>query len=175
MIRNWNETVTEEDVVLHLGDFAFNTGWDKFPRLNGSIRFVRGNHDYENKYHQYLKDYTKIPFSNQMSPYVSMTYHFPNMEKIKILMCHYPLWAADVQDHAARDIKLLMGQQRFTEAYKLYTDCDLFLYGHTHGKPEPSRPNKAVRVCVEDWDYKPVRLDHIVELKGLSGYAAVKG
>lgn len=47
MIRRWNERVNQDDIVYHLGDFAFR-GKDPLTyrqRLNGRIVFIVGNHD----------------------------------------------------------------------------------------------------------------------------------
>lgn len=47
LIQYWNETVTPQDHVYHLGDFAISKQVVKFvgPRLLGKKRLVRGNHD----------------------------------------------------------------------------------------------------------------------------------
>lgn len=48
LIAHWNSVVGEDDVVFHLGDFSFY-GTEKteriIDRLNGTIVWVRGNHD----------------------------------------------------------------------------------------------------------------------------------
>lgn len=45
LITNWNNKVGQDDIVFHLGDFSLSDA-DKYrKRLNGSIRFIRGNHD----------------------------------------------------------------------------------------------------------------------------------
>ena len=46
-ISNWNDTVGEGDLVLHLGDVAFSgQAYDVImPQLNGTKRLIRGNHD----------------------------------------------------------------------------------------------------------------------------------
>jgi calcineurin-like phosphoesterase family protein len=56
MIKNWNDVVGVDDVIYHLGDFAFldkakltELRW----RLNGRIRLVMGNHDYRHGYQFY--------------------------------------------------------------------------------------------------------------------------
>ena len=54
LIANWNEEVAPQDVVWHLGDFAF--GKDStfgrmktiFDRLNGHKHLIMGNHDRRN-------------------------------------------------------------------------------------------------------------------------------
>lgn len=48
LIKNWNSVVKKDDIVYHLGDFAF--GSKEFiqsiaKRLNGHIRLILGNHD----------------------------------------------------------------------------------------------------------------------------------
>lgn len=48
LVRNWNEVVPPDDVVFHLGDFAFGSPgqWnDILSRLNGQIYLILGNHD----------------------------------------------------------------------------------------------------------------------------------
>lgn len=51
LIRNWNETVPEEGIVFHLGDFCLGGSqyWnDILYRLNGKIYLILGNHDMKN-------------------------------------------------------------------------------------------------------------------------------
>lgn len=49
LIGNWNDTVSEYDLVYYLGDMIHSEGrrtidfW--LSKLNGRIRFIRGNHD----------------------------------------------------------------------------------------------------------------------------------
>ena len=48
MINQWNKTVKDNDIVIHLGDFAFGTGEEirKYAsQLNGKKILVQGNHD----------------------------------------------------------------------------------------------------------------------------------
>lgn len=47
MITNWNAVVKAEDLVYHLGDFAWTPQHAKRvrPMLNGTIRLIVGNHD----------------------------------------------------------------------------------------------------------------------------------
>lgn len=50
MIDRWNATVSADDDVYHLGDFAFGSKYVKsiVPLLNGRIHLILGNHDYKN-------------------------------------------------------------------------------------------------------------------------------
>lgn len=48
LINNWNEVVKPNDIVFHLGDFAFasNGKWKELiNKLNGNIYLIFGNHD----------------------------------------------------------------------------------------------------------------------------------
>ena len=51
LIKNWNSTVGPDDVVYHLGDFAFGGSgfWKQIlSRLNGKKYLIMGNHDEKN-------------------------------------------------------------------------------------------------------------------------------
>ena len=48
LIQNWNSVVGENDIVFHLGDFAFAPNWrwkELLGKLNGHIYLIMGNHD----------------------------------------------------------------------------------------------------------------------------------
>ena len=52
MIARWNSVVKPDDIVYHLGDFAFGSKelvGTLVSRLNGRIRIILGNHDRRNK------------------------------------------------------------------------------------------------------------------------------
>lgn len=46
IVRNWNAIVKPDDIVYHLGDFAFHRKNYWLSHLNGQIIFVNGNHDH---------------------------------------------------------------------------------------------------------------------------------
>ncbi len=48
LINNWNKVVDKNDIIFHLGDFAFTTDrrWKELiSKLNGHIYLIVGNHD----------------------------------------------------------------------------------------------------------------------------------
>lgn len=55
LIHRWNNVVSAEDTVYHLGDFSLGTKKETesiLTRLNGSIILIRGNHDiFPNNYY----------------------------------------------------------------------------------------------------------------------------
>ncbi len=84
LISNWNEVVSPQDIVFHLGDFCF--GRDKewieiLKRLNGTKYLILGNHDIK-----------KIANSSQIQDYfadINMQMRVV-VDKQKILLNHYP-------------------------------------------------------------------------------------
>lgn len=81
MIERWNERVKPNDVVWHLGDFAFYKSYDKlkeiFDRLNGVKMLIVGNHDYSNTLE--LDWYEFNPMQTVM------------FGKQSIVLCHYAM------------------------------------------------------------------------------------
>jgi len=45
LIKNWNEAVSPEDHIYHLGDFAWRNIRNYIEQLNGYIHLIRGSHD----------------------------------------------------------------------------------------------------------------------------------
>ena len=49
IMKQWNNIVNNDDIVYHLGDFAFHVGREKMKnlvsRLNGYKVLIKGNHD----------------------------------------------------------------------------------------------------------------------------------
>jgi len=69
LIANWNSVVKKDDLIYHLGDFAFTKteyGFDSYlKRLNGLIVLVKGNHDHiawqnREKFYSYSDSYREI-------------------------------------------------------------------------------------------------------------------
>lgn len=87
IVHNWNQRVSEDDVVYHLGDFCFRGGkqggnnkakyWED--QLNGKIIHVKGNHDSNNG--------TKAIITNaimEFGGYVVLAQHQPPFMKPEV-------------------------------------------------------------------------------------------
>ena len=88
LIRNWNAIVGSDDIVFHLGDFAFGLGdVDRtralFFRLNGRKRLILGNHDIDRRgnLHRGLAD---LPWDARPTPACETT-----DESKRVYLCHY--------------------------------------------------------------------------------------
>ena len=87
LIRNWNSVIGKDDLVYHLGDFAFaspNKIKDILSKLNGKIHLIIGNHE-KWKTLKKIKEHfiTTEPYKEIKYNFEGKTYH--------IIMMHYPL------------------------------------------------------------------------------------
>ena len=82
IIKNWNELVTNDDIVYHLGDIAFGIKEDAIDiisLLNGKKYIVRGNHDKWN-----VNFYESCGLTILRNPPIKL-------EKYKLLLSHVPV------------------------------------------------------------------------------------
>jgi len=82
LIKNWNKTVKKNDLVFHLGNFAWdpNTARNVLEKLNGQIYFILGNTD------DAILD-VHLEFKN-VSLLEDQILELPQYDSI---ICHYPL------------------------------------------------------------------------------------
>jgi calcineurin-like phosphoesterase family protein len=97
MIQAWNARVDDNDVVYHLGDIAMNPEnvpsdqavLDILLQLNGRIRFIKGNHDYQSLF--------KFLHKNDPGWHGQMKFEFHPVGTIikddhtQLIMTHYPM------------------------------------------------------------------------------------
>lgn len=84
LIKNWNDTVDDDDTVYIVGDFSYNNG--KVPlqylsRLKGHKHLIRGNHDtcleHQELFYEYLESVTDLWETEDGDDHV--------------ILCHYPI------------------------------------------------------------------------------------
>lgn len=83
LIENWNSVVRSNDIVYHLGDFAFyrkQDAYDIFERLKGIKVLIRGNHD--SKTYKYENIFSKVV------DYLELTEYTEN----RLILSHYPFY-----------------------------------------------------------------------------------
>ena len=81
LVKQWNETVSKDDIIFHLGDFSFGTKFkteEIIKQLNGKIYLISGNHDFLKtsrfeKYFESIRHYREIKIGKQMI----VLFHFP--------------------------------------------------------------------------------------------------
>lgn len=107
IIERWNSKVGKNDIVFHLGDFAFasNKRWQELIyKLNGKIYLILGNHDvvrWPGNYTMQLFDRVE----NQIMLKID--------NKYKVYLNHFPFLCYD-------------------GTYRNPEDCTIQLHGHVH-------------------------------------------
>ena len=103
LVANWNAVVKPEDVVYHLGDFAFRStperALDFACRLNGKVFYMDGNH--EEAFTRIPDAWTRVPQCYEL---------FLGKKKPRIVLCHYAMRTWNHEFHGS-----------------------WHLYGHSHG------------------------------------------
>jgi calcineurin-like phosphoesterase family protein len=142
LIANWNNVVTPDDVVYHLGDFAFGdaNGVDRvMRRLNFKhFHFIKGNHDkpFCDWYHSNKDD-------TYLAPKVSLypSHLETKIEGHKFTLCHFAMRVWNESHRGA-----------------------LHLYGHSHGTLPDDCNSKSFDVGVDCHDFAPISLERVLHL-----------
>ena len=152
IIKKWNEKVSENDTVYHLGDFSngsLKETIDLRDKLNGKIHLIIGNHDFNLlKYKKFIdlfesvKDYDECFINNK-----------------KVILCHYPILY-----------------------YNKNNDEGIMLYGHIHNSFTEKNMMKNITKDIklysagmnyscnyincycEIFDYKPQTLSELIAI-----------
>lgn len=135
IIENWNNAVSDKDIIYHLGDFSFrdyNQTKNILRRLKGHKHFLFGNHD-----QVFKKNKDLFGFFESVSDYKEIKWN-----DRKIVLIHYPLLTWNKGHHGA-----------------------FHLHGHCHGSVNHlNRGTTRVDVGVDNFNYTPVSVDTIEDL-----------
>lgn len=136
IIRNWNDTITDDDQIIFLGDFVIGCKNPKevseyvYECLNGIKYFIRGNHDTDEKISN------KIPW-------------LPN--DCKVRWVYYKGYSIALKHYAYE-----------TSDFKPLSNC-IHIHGHTHSTEMiTDKNNKVINVSCEAIEYKPILFEDIL-------------
>jgi calcineurin-like phosphoesterase family protein len=145
MVERWNNVVTEEDTVYHLGDFTLDdirhfAKWAE--QLNGNINILPGSHD-----NLWLRDFARSENVQVIAPLVSL--EFPELSTGNgtqvIVLCHYSMQVWDRSNQGS-----------------------WHLFGHSHGKLKGI--GLSFDVGVDCTEFRPLSLEQIAsEMTQLKG------
>lgn len=172
LVQLWNETITSEDEVLHLGDFAFKSnGWEMAKRLNGNITLLKGNHDFKKgrnalrelgfvriiesieinlPNHARIVQALQKEFSKELLKKCVCLVEQYNQEVI--LFSHYPAFYEDPYDRSEEVGEIKNVLQRVFEL----SGCTCNYHGHIHSKS--ASDSRCINVSVEHCGFKPIPL-----------------
>jgi|SaaInl8_200m_RNA_FD_contig_21_1537081_length_1697_multi_13_in_0_out_0_2 calcineurin-like phosphoesterase family protein len=136
MINNWNNIITDDDIVYHVGDITMahehTRAFTQYivKHLKGHKHLIRGNHDDESD-----QFYLDCGFES-VQDHLVLGDHF---------ICHYPCYESKWTTKE---------EKPFIQAFK-DSGCKDLIHGHVHNKdPDLWEPDgvKRINVCV---DFEP--------------------
>lgn len=135
LINNWNNTVTDKDIVLFLGDMAFGNKETIKPlvsQLKGQIYMIKGNHCK----HFSTKFWLECGIKKILPQGYKLIIPQKDNETLRYILSHQPL------------------------ADNLIPDEFINIHGHIHNVPLSNNFNTYIHRCVsmELIDYKPILL-----------------
>lgn len=139
IVENWNEVVSDDDTVYHLGDFAFGGIKNYLPHLNGNIILIRGNHDRDND----IRGCEDLKIVQNMD-YVA--------GGLKFKLNHRPVFVPGTNDP--------FNDAERRSVIKL-KDYDYIMCGHVHEKWVKLQKN--INVGTDAWGFKPTSIDNLLE------------
>jgi len=150
LVENWNETVTEKDEVIIIGDLIMgqlNKGLHLVSQLNGKKYLIPGNHDKvlpinkpnETKIQKYID--AGITFMNH--------FELINIDGIRIGLSHFP--------HTTNP-----NYKYYEYVPKNNGQFQILFCGHVHEKWLTNK--NQINVGVDQWDYKPVPQEWLIQM-----------
>ena len=149
MIRRWNEVVSHDDTVYHLGDFTLGRYAQKyFEQLHGEVRILRYDWHHDRRWLRHESNFLPswwtgtrtdkyCPQPVELLPPL----HVIKIDGIHIALCHYPLAQWDRKHHGA-----------------------WHLHGHSHGNYVGE--GKILDVGVDCHNFYPVSEEKVVRDMG---------
>lgn len=144
LIKNWNDTVTNEDQVYILGDMFFcgtTKAKEILKQLNGEKYLILGNHDWGK-----IKTHRAKEFGFE---WIDKSFSLRIGNQLDVLLSHFPYKNAG--DHTE-------GEERYAE-HRYEDGGKWLLHGHVHTAWQIK--DKMINVGVDVWDYKPVSQEKI--------------
>lgn len=162
IIHKWNSVIGKNDVVWHLGDFAFFSKKDHerveriISKLNGTINLLLGNHD--RHVCTDLKFWYDLGFGKVIDkPFVFMD---------KYILSHEPLITKNKIDVRGSPFKNIFGHTHNSNAdfYALPPEGQKqWNSNNPEWRPVPDITKSWFNVSIEVIDYKPIAFEEIVQ------------
>lgn len=137
IIKNWNNNISSNDIVYHLGDVGFGNSKiinDILYRLNGEIHLIVGNHE-----KTVLSNKQSCQRFSSIKDYYQFKYRSENGKEYFFVMSHYPFLTWNRSHYGS-----------------------ISLHGHCHSK-ENSRDIKRFDVGVDANNFTPVNIEYIID------------
>lgn len=154
IVRDWNDKVAPEDVVIHLGDLALGdlaSSLHRTSRLNGRRFLIPGNHDRVSLAYDHGKQIeSKLPMYEDAGWTVLPESIALNLGGRAVTLAHYPYSG--------------FGDSHGDERYGHLRPVDLglpLIHGHVHEALPHEHHGRLMNVSVEVVGYTPVSLTEV--------------
>lgn len=145
LIKNWNEKISPEDTVWHLGDFILGMADGVLPILNRlnfkELNLIPGNHDTD----------AKIAIYEQAGVKVLPQLYDAKIEGTRFVLCHYPMQAWKGQGkgviHAFGHVHQIAKSHRIEEGQILNYPWDMIHIGMDDHKLQPWSIEEILTNC----------------------------
>jgi len=137
MIKQWNDTVSKDDLVYVAGNFAWDPDSVEYAvkRLNGNIIVMPGEHDTATE--EFFKK-----FGNQDSvPLTFENIHIKKLNALNTVVSYWPL--KDWPNKGKNSVSII---------------------GHPSNEYKTSHIDRVINVTCDMWDYKPVNIKDLLQL-----------
>lgn len=151
LIKNWNQTVREEDVVYVLGDFSFlniTLTTEILRDLKGHKILIWGNHD-DRKRNRLMK----AGFSAVLEQGVVRL-----SKEVTVKLCHFPFAPSRFEQWWKGFDARYMHKRPVAEKGMW------LLHGHVHNIWKIKPKKKMINVGVDQWDFTPVSDNQIINI-----------
>ena len=174
MIDTWNETVNEDDNILHLGDFAFKDAYKVAGKLKGNVTLIVGNHD-KPKHITFYKelgwrviDNIALEIENKEDIYTQLENKFyreklnhkllacliKDINNTRVMFSHFPVFDDNPYDEKYKEFTDIL------EELYIISDCDINIHGHTHSAG--AKENFCKSACLELNDFRILNVQEVV-------------
>lgn len=140
IIRRWNEVVSWDDTVYHLGDVMLNDDYEGckcLNRLAGTIYLLTGNHDTTNRVQKYVNIRPTILHIGLAYILQYQGYHF--------YLSHYPVLTGNYDDNDRPLQKRLICLCGHTHTQDSFSDWTKGMIYHTELDAHNCYP-----ICIDD-------------------------
>jgi calcineurin-like phosphoesterase family protein len=157
LIENYNKVVSKDDVVYHLGDFAFNKTPDEiasiFSRLNGRKRVLLGNHDNIIYFNSPVNNKLNTGIVDVTPGHLEVSFRAVlGKDVLPVTLFHFPM---------------LSWNKSFHGSYHLH--------GHTHGSIPFDLKVRRLDVGVDCNNYTPISLEQVhAKLQSIPTYKSLE-
>lgn len=131
IIKNWNDIVSPNDMVIHMGDVSWGTSGqiaNILKQLNGKKVLVTGNHDQELLNSDYCRS-----FFLDIVPYLEIY-----VRRQMICCFHYAI-------------------HEWNRCHR----GSWHLHGHSHGNDNYNKSYKRLNLGINLWDFKPISFEQV--------------